>query len=108
MVTLSLQSRATALDLKYSWLQRLCPLFERQGFEVLDWKSMDLKKELRNVMSVSFLIIHAHIAHIAVRDRRLVGTDKNWNKVWTKAGEDFGNGVSLAMDMIVVVGRKRI
>jgi hypothetical protein len=81
MVTLSLQSRATALDLKYSWLQRLDPLVEEQGFKVLDLKRMNVKKELRNVMSVSFFMIHAHIARIAVRDGRLVGTDKNWNEV---------------------------
>jgi len=107
LVATSLQSQTVALNLKFSWLQRLGPLFEEQGFEVVDQKKMDVKKELRSVMTVSLLMIHAHIARVAVRNGCMVGTDKNWEEVWTKAGEEIANGVSLTMDMIVVVGRKR-
>jgi SAM-dependent methyltransferase len=106
LVAVSLQSQAAGLNLKYSWLQRLGSLFEEQGFELVEQKRMDVKKELRNVMSVSFIMIHAHIARIAVRNGCLLGTDKNWEEVWTKAGEDFANGVSLTMDMVYAVGRK--
>jgi SAM-dependent methyltransferase len=106
LVATSLQSQSVALNLKYSWLQRLGSLFEEQGFELIDQKRMDVKKELRSVMTVSLLMIHAHIARIAVRNGCMVGTDKNWEEVWTKAGEEIGNGVSLTMDMVVVVGRK--
>jgi hypothetical protein len=67
---------------------------------------MDVKKELRSVMTVSLLMIHVHIARIAVRNGCLVGTDKNWEEVWTKAGEEIGQGVSITMDMVVAVGRK--
>jgi hypothetical protein len=106
MVTTSLQSQQVGMNLKYSWLGRLGPLFEQHGLEVIDNQRTDIKKELRSVMTVSLLMIHDHIARIAVRNGCLVGTDKNWEEVLAKAGEEIGRGVSITMDMIVVVGRK--
>jgi hypothetical protein len=107
MVATSLQSQSAGLNLKFPWLHRPGSLFEEQGFEIVDDKRMNIKKELRSVMTVSLLMIHEHILRIAVRNGCMVGTNKNWEEVWTKAGEDIANGVSLTMDMIVVVGRKR-
>jgi hypothetical protein len=94
------------LNLNFAWLERLGPLFQENGLEVIDDQRMTVKKELPSVMIASFLMIHAHVARVAVRDGCMVGTNKNWNEVWTKAGEEIGQGVSLTMDMIVVVGRK--
>jgi hypothetical protein len=90
MVATSKQSQQVAMKLNYSWLGRLGSLFAQHGFEVIDDKRMDVKKELRSVMTVSLLMIHDHIARIAVRNGCLVGTDKNWEQVWTKAGEEIG------------------
>jgi hypothetical protein len=88
------------------WLGRFRTLFEEHGFETIEDKRMEIKKELRSVMTSSLLMIHTHIARIAVWGSKLAGTDKNWNEVWTNAGEEIGQGVSLSMDMIVAVGRK--
>ncbi|KAF2681130.1 hypothetical protein K458DRAFT_344400 [Lentithecium fluviatile CBS 122367] len=106
MVATSLQSQKVAMNLKYSWLGRLGQLYEQHGLEVVDYKKVIVKKELRSVMTVSLLMIHAHIARIAVRNGCMVGTDKNWEELWTKAGEEISQGVSLTMDMVVAVGRK--
>lgn len=51
-------------------------------------------------------MIHAHVARLAVRNGSMIGTTKNWEDLWAKAGEEIGKGVSIMMDMIVVVGRK--
>lgn len=67
---------------------------------------MDIKKELRSVMTVSLLMIHDHISRIVVRNGCLVGTDKNQEEVLAKAGDEIGRGVSITMDMLVVVGHK--
>jgi hypothetical protein len=106
MVATSKQSQQVAMNLKYSWLGQFGSLFKQHGMEVIDDIRMDVKKELRSVMTVSLLMIHVHIARIAVRNGCLVGTDKNWEEVWTKAGEEIGQGVSITMDMVVAVGRK--
>jgi hypothetical protein len=106
LVATSLQSQKVGLNLDFAWLERLGPLFKENGLDVIDDQRMTVKKELRSVMTASFLIIHAHIASVAVRDGCLVGTDKDWDEVWTRAGEEIGQGASLTMDMIVVVGRK--
>jgi hypothetical protein len=106
LVTTAKQFYKYGANLKYSWLRRLGPLFEQEGFEVVDEKRMHVKKELRSVMTITLLMIHAHVARVAVHNSRLVGTEKNWGEVWTKAGEEIAQGVSLAMDMIVAVGRK--
>jgi hypothetical protein len=107
MVATAMQFYKSGANLKYSWLRRLRSLFEQEGFEVVDEQRMDVKKELRSVMTITLLMIHAHVARVAVRNGRLVGTEKNWEDVWTKAGKEIAQGVSLTMDMIVAVGRKR-
>ncbi|KAF2002184.1 hypothetical protein P154DRAFT_463257 [Amniculicola lignicola CBS 123094] len=107
LVATSMQSQKVAMNFKFSWLGRLGLLFDEHGFEVLDDKRLEVKKELRSVMTVSLLMIHAHIARVAVRNGCLVGTDKKWEDVWAKAGEEIGQGVSLTMDMLVTVGYKR-
>jgi hypothetical protein len=106
LVATSLQSQKVGLNLDFAWLDQLGLLFKENGLEIIDDQRLTVKKELRSVMTASFLMIHAHIAKIAVRDGCMVGTDRNWDEVWTKAGEEIGQGVSLTMDMIVVVGRK--
>jgi hypothetical protein len=106
LVATSLQSQKVGLNLDFAWLEQLGQLFKENGLEVIDDQKLTVKKELRSVMTASFLMIHAHIARVAVRDGCMVGTDRNWDEVWTKAGEEIAQGVSLTMDMIVVVGRK--
>lgn len=106
LVATSLQAQKVGFNLKYDWLQQLGKLFEQHGFELIDEKRMSVKKELRSVMTTSLLMIQAHVARIAVRDGCMIGTNKSWEEVWTKAGEELKEGVSLTMDMIVAVGRK--
>ncbi|PVI00621.1 hypothetical protein DM02DRAFT_628345 [Periconia macrospinosa] len=81
-------------------------LFKENGFETVENKRMEIRKELRNVMSTSLLLIHDHIARKAVINGKMIGTDKDWAEVWAKAGEEIEQGVSLTMDMVVAVGRK--
>lgn len=106
MVATSMKSQQAGMNLKYDWLARLGSIYEQQGLELVVDKRMEIKKELRSVMTVSLLMIHAHIARIATRNGCLIGTDQNWEEVWNKAGEEIAQGVSIIMDMIVVVGRK--
>jgi hypothetical protein len=67
---------------------------------------MDVKKELRKTMTDSLLMMLNHVSRIAVRDGCLVGTDKNWEQLWTNAESEIEQGVSLIMDMLITVGRK--
>ncbi|KAF2787074.1 UMTA methyltransferase family protein-like protein [Melanomma pulvis-pyrius CBS 109.77] len=106
MLDTSLQSSQRAMNLKYSWVGMLGSLFEQCGLDVIEEKRMDVKNELRKAMTDSLLMMLSHVARIAVRDGNMIGTDKNWNELWTKAGDEIGQGVSITMDMLVVVGRK--
>lgn len=67
MVATSLQSQA-AMNLKFSWIGKLDKLLEQQGFDSVEYKRTDIKKELRSVMTLSLLLIHEHVARLAVRD----------------------------------------
>ncbi|PSN62730.1 UMTA methyltransferase family protein-like protein [Corynespora cassiicola Philippines] len=102
----ALDSSLKAMGLEYSWIGNLGKNFQEHGLEVIEDKRMDVKKELRKVMTDSLLMALHHISRIAVRNGCLVGTDKNFQELWAKAGEEINQGVSFTMDMLVVVGRK--
>jgi hypothetical protein len=106
MVDTSLQSSQWAMNLDYSWVGVLGSLFQQHGLEVIEDKRMNVKKELRKAMTDSLLMMLNHVSRIAVRDGKMVGTDKNWQELWTKAGDEIGQGVSITMDMLIIVGRK--
>jgi hypothetical protein len=105
MIDTSKQSQK-AMNLKYSWVGKLDELLKQHGFDSVEYERMEIKKELRSVMTVSLLLIHAHIARMAVRDGKMIGTNKIWDEVWANTGGEIGQGVSITMDPIVVVGRK--
>lgn len=106
MLETALDSSRKAMNLEYSWIEDLGKIFQEHGLEVLEHKRMDVKKELRKTMTDSLLMTLNHVARIAIRDGCLIGTDKNWEQLWTKAGEEIEQGVSLTMDMLITVGRK--
>jgi len=94
------------MNLDYSWVGTLGSLFQRHRLEVIEDKRMRAKDELRKEMTDSLLMALSHVAQIAVRDGSMIGTDKNWEELWTKAADEIGQGVSITMDMLVIVGRK--
>lgn len=94
------------MNLKYEWMHRFDDLFKEHGFEAIENKRMQTRKELRNPHSISLLLIHDHIARKAVVNGKMIGTDKDWAELWAKAGVEIEQGVSLLMDMVIAVGRK--
>lgn len=106
MLQTALESGRKAMKLEYYWIENLGKIFQEHGLELLEHKRMDVKKELRKTMTDSLLMTLHHVARIAVRDGCMVGTDKNWEQLWIKAGEEIEQGVSLTMDMLITVGRK--
>jgi hypothetical protein len=106
MLQTALESSRKAMNLQYSWIEDLGKIFQEHGFDLLEHKRMDVKKELRKTMTDSLLMTLHHVSRIAVRNGCLVGTDKNWEQLWTNAGEEVEQGVSLTMDMLITVGRK--
>lgn len=106
MLQTALESGRKAMKLEYYWIENLGKIFQEHGLELLEHKRMDVKMELRKTMTDSLLMTLHHVARIAVRDGCMVGTDKNWEQLWIKAGEEIEQGVSLTMDMLITVGRK--
>jgi SAM-dependent methyltransferase len=106
MLQTALESGRKAMNLDYTWIENLGKIFQEYGFEEVEHEKMDVKKELRKTMTDSLLMTLHHVSRIAVRNGCMVGTDKNWEQLWTKAGEEIEQGVSLTMDMSVTVGRK--
>lgn len=106
LLATSYQSQTTVMNLKYGWIKRFEQLFQEHGFEPVETKEMEVKKELRDVMTNSLLMIHDHIAIFAVQNGKLIGTDKNWDKLWEGCLEEINQGVSITLDMVVAVGRK--
>jgi hypothetical protein len=106
MLQTALESSRKAMNLQYSWIENLGKIFQEHGLELLEHKRMDVKKELRKTMTDSLLMTLHHVSRIAVRNGCLVGTDKNWEQLWTSSGEEVEKGVSLTMDMLITVGRK--
>ncbi|KAL5381090.1 hypothetical protein DPSP01_007347 [Paraphaeosphaeria sporulosa] len=101
----SMQSQV-AMNLKNSWIGKLDAPFKQRGFDFVKYQRMEVKKELRSVMTVSLLMIHRHVARSGVRDGKMIETNKVWDDVWRNAGEEIGQGVAITMDTVVVVGRK--
>jgi hypothetical protein len=106
MLQNALESGHKAMNLEYAWIGNLGTIFQEHGLEVLEHKRTDVKKELRKTMTDTFLMTLQHVARIAVRDGCLVGTNKNWEKLWRNAGDEIEQGVSITMDMLVTIGRK--
>jgi SAM-dependent methyltransferase len=108
MLQNALESSRKAMNIEYSWIDNLGKIFQECGFELLEHKRMDVKKELRKTMTDSLLMTLHHVSRIAVRNGCLVGTDKNWEQLWTNAGTEVEQGVSVVMDMMITVGRKAV
>jgi hypothetical protein len=106
MLQTALESSRKAMNLQYSWIENLGKIFQEHGLELVEHKRMDVKKELRKTMTDSLLMTLHHVARIAVRNGRMVGTDKDWEQLWANSGPEVEQGVSLLMDMLITVGRK--
>lgn len=107
MTDTGLLSSKNAMNLRYDWSSNLGSIFKEHGLEVIEDTRMQCKKELRKAMTDSLLMMFEHVATLAVKDGCMVGTDKNWPELWNRAGAEIDNGVSITMDMMVRVGRKR-
>lgn len=106
LVSTSLESQRVAMNLKYEWMHRFEDLFKEHGFETMENRRMQTRKELRNPHFISLLLIHDHIARKAIVNGKMVGTDEDWAELWEKAGVEIEQCLCLLMDMVIVVGRK--
>ncbi|CAI6336597.1 unnamed protein product [Periconia digitata] len=102
----SAQAQKVGMGLEYGWLWRWGELFGENGFEIVEDERMEVRRELRDVMTTSYVLVHEHIARHGVVDGKLVGTDADWADVWGKAREEVAKGASLVTDLVVAVARK--
>ena len=65
------------------------------------------RKDLRKAMSDSMLMVHDTVRRLALRDGKMPGTEEDFEELWSSVGAEINQGVSVLMDMLVLVARKR-
>ena len=94
------------MNIDYTWIRRLGEHFQKHGLQVVDDIRMELKKELRKMMTDSSLMVQDHIAKIHVKNGVMAGTGQNWGKLWAAANAEVDRGVTMVMDLYLCVGQK--
>lgn len=106
MLDVGKQSAQRAMNLDYSWVPKLGSLLQQHGFEVLVDDRFEPRKDLRKAMSDSLLMVHDTVRRLALRNGKMPGTEEDFEELWASIGAEINQGVSVLMDMLVLVARK--
>lgn len=101
-----LLSMKETMGLKFDWISRLDEIFREHGLDIVDTFRLDATNDLLKPMTDNFLTGMEMMSCYVDGEGNMVGTKRNWVEMWSKAGEEINRGVTISMDMLVIVGRK--
>ena len=102
------QTFAAKSDLRFEWLSDLPGLLQIHGFKVVDEFRKPISDDLRKPSTDSFVMALEEIGRRASeRDPGMLGTAEEWEHLFHGLVEDVGCCVTISMDMVVALGRKK-
>jgi len=91
-----------------SYISSLADIFASNRLEVIESFRLPLSDNLRRASTDNFIMALEEIGAIAsAKDVELLGTWDDYRALWKRALMETERGVSIGMDMVVIVGRKR-
>lgn len=89
------------------YISSLADVFVSNQLEVIDSFRLPITDHLRRASTDNFIMALEEIGSIAsAKNVDLLGTPENFRELWKRAVMETERGVSIGMDMVVIVGRK--
>jgi len=90
-----------------SYISSLADIFVSNHLEVIDSFRLPITDNLRRASTDNFIMALEEIGAIAsAKNVDLLGTSEDFKALWQRAVTETEKGVSVGMDMVVIVGRK--
>ncbi|OCK76708.1 hypothetical protein K432DRAFT_335180 [Lepidopterella palustris CBS 459.81] len=101
------QAGCKGVGLQFGWVSQLAEHFQKNGFAVRDSIRLPISDELRKASTDNFLMGLEDMGKVLTeRDERILESKRQFNENFMQALQETGKGVSLHMEMVIVVGRK--
>ncbi|CAD6582664.1 MAG: hypothetical protein ASARMPREDX12_000999 [Alectoria sarmentosa] len=100
-----------ARNLTYRWVSELDKFFKQQGLDVLSYTRLPIHDDLAKPwtemqLMATWDVNEKVLVPAALKDPSASPSAKEWRQMYGKVVEEVNQGMSIRMDMIVVVGKK--
>ncbi|KAL9117422.1 MAG: hypothetical protein Q9187_006041 [Circinaria calcarea] len=105
------QGMCVKSGLKFDWISELASIFTAHGLALLDSSRLPISNDLRKASTDDWLSGLEDIGYVVTSRGGIanpLGTLKEFRELFNKMVKETQQGVSISMDMIVVVGRKEV
>lgn len=92
------------MDLRFDWISNLPDIFSQKGLDVVESFRLPINNALWHMSTDNFMMGLEDLGFVVSED--VLGPREQYREAFNKAVVETRKGVSISMDMAVVVGRK--